>query len=365
MVTFTENNSFQDLLKFIRLSHNTIFVISSGNILKKTGALDIVSKHFENNYYSFCDFSPNPKFEDVLKGTQLLSQFRGSAVLSVGGGSSIDMAKLISIAISDSERFKNIAIQGGKDFSPKLDLYHAPTTAGSGSEATNFAVLYINNKKYSIENHAWSNTPCCLDVNLIRSAPPYIAACSAIDALSQSIESIWSNNSNTESIVLASKAMKLILKNIEKALIEKNIKNQELMLHASHAAGKAINITKTTGAHALSYYLSQKTKIGHGHAVGIFLGKFFVAHCIDKKSNPILETKLQKIFSILQVNNGYEAREKIYSLMKKLDLKVKLDELKFPKKHYIDLVNEINAQRMNNNPIKYNRSDLLRIIEEF
>ena len=155
-----------------------------------------------------------------------------------------------------------------------VPLVAVPSTAGTGSEATHFAVIYKENVKYSIA-HPYLLPNCAIvDAQFTFELPPYITACSGFDALCQAIESFWSVQASEISKGYAREAIIKIRENLLNSIRESNQKSRQQMAHAALLSGKAINITKTTAPHAISYPFTSLYKISHGHAVSLSLEKF-------------------------------------------------------------------------------------------
>ena len=156
----------------------------------------------------------------------------------------------------------------------KIPLIAIPTTAGSGSEVTEGAVIYENKIKYSLENKLIVPDKYFLIPELVLNNTQKIKANSGFDALSQSIESILSKKSNSKSIKHASKALKLIKDNFLQFYSKPSKINSFKMQQAANSAGRAICISKTTAPHAVSYPFSIYYNISHGHAVSLTLNEF-------------------------------------------------------------------------------------------
>ncbi len=139
------------------------------------------------NFTIFGDFESNPSFSSVLDGYKKYVINGNDGIISIGGGSSIDVSKCIrnEIKIRDGKLIKHIAI---------------PTTSGTGSESTQFAVIYVDKRKKSIDSEFLLPDSVILDCSFILSVPCNIRICTMLDALSQSIESWWSVKSTIESI---------------------------------------------------------------------------------------------------------------------------------------------------------------------
>jgi alcohol dehydrogenase class IV len=162
-----------------------------------------------------------------------------------------------------------------------------PTTAGSGSEVTSFASLYEKNKKFSIESSSLLPDYFFLVPELLLNSPRKVRAASGFDAISQSIESIFSKKSNHLSLKYSLKSLNYSLKNFLNFVNNPNVKNITNMQLAANYSGKAINIAKTNLPHALSYFSSYYYKMLHGSAVSVFFLNsiiFFYNSTKNKKS---------------------------------------------------------------------------------
>ena len=204
----------------------------------------------------FEDFSQNPKKDDVDAGVELLLRQIPDVVIAVGGGSVLDMAKLI-------RHYAGL----------KLPLLAIPTTAGTGAESTQFAVCYIDGIKHSISDVTILPDSVILYPQLTYCNNRYLTSCTGFDALAQAIEAYWNINATSESDKYALEAIDAIYP----LLLKENLTPDERasILKGANNAGKAINITKTTVPHALSYVLTSKYGYPHGHAVALTFPFFF------------------------------------------------------------------------------------------
>jgi alcohol dehydrogenase len=279
--------------------------------------------------------------EDTEKAFRQFSKNINQAIVAIGGGSVIDLAKaVIHRCIESSLPVPFFAV--------------APTTAGSGSEATHFAVVYKQKKKHSLVHPGLLPGLVILDPSLTYSLPAYQTAVSGMDAFSQAVESFWNLTATEESKQYAIESISLWKNFFIKAVHQPDSEARRQMLVAAHLAGKAINITRTTGSHALSYYLTAHHHIPHGQAVALFLPVFFLYN------NPG-----EKLCTLLSVKNEQEAKEMIQGVMQKAGLAVSFAELGLDKENITDeLLNEVNEERFANNPVAFDREKLKRLIME-
>ena len=177
----------------------------------------------------------NARAEDVAEKRGLLPP-EVDAYLAVGGGTAMDTAKLVR------------GLEGA--LPPFLAV---PTTAGTGAETTRFAVYYDHGVKKSADDVRYLPTDQLLVPDFTATQSPYQRASTEFDAYAQAVESLWSVGGTDESRAYARRALDLM-------------KAGDQML-GSYWAGRAIDISRTTAAHALSYYMTATYGIPHGHAV--------------------------------------------------------------------------------------------------
>jgi alcohol dehydrogenase class IV len=209
----------------------------------------------------YADFSPNPKKEEADTGVSLLRKADADVIIAIGGGSVIDMAKLIRHYAGLEE----------------IPLIAIPTTAGTGAEATPFAVCYINGQKHSVGATEMLPNDVLLLPQLTAHNPPYLTACTGFDALAQAIEAFWNINATPASDRDALQAVRLIFGNLPAVVAEEShsLQLREALLTGSHLAGRAIAVTRTTVPHALSYTMTSHYGYPHGHAVALTFPFFF------------------------------------------------------------------------------------------
>ena len=199
----------------------------------------------------FSDFTPNPKEESVAAAAALLKAQGCGLVWGIGGGSAMDVAKCVRL-------------RGD----PALPLWLMPTTAGTGSEADHFAVIYRDGVKQSVSDGRLYPDLAILDPSVLDSLPEYQKKATLLDALCHGIESIWSLRSNPDSRSCAVEAIRLIRARMA-AYLSGDRGTHADMLWAAHLAGRAIDGTTTTAGHAMCYKLTSLYGLAHGHAAAL------------------------------------------------------------------------------------------------
>ena len=158
----------------------------------------------------FSDFQPNPLYESVVKGVDVFLTEACDTIVAVGGGSAMDVAKCIKL-YSNMDRSENYLKQS---IVPNdIPFIAVPTTAGTGSEATRYAVIYYEGEKQSIADYSCIPSVVLFDTSVLETLPLYQKKATLMDAMCHSIESFWSVNSTDESKGYSREAIGLIIKN--------------------------------------------------------------------------------------------------------------------------------------------------------
>lgn len=352
---------------------NRIFLVSGKSSYVKSGAKEFIDEVFKDySYVQFNNFEENPRLSDIEKGIKVFKVNNCDFVIAIGGGSAIDVAKSVNLLASNNGKAEDY-LKNKKIIKNKGRVLVAiPTTAGTGSEATKFAVVYMGKTKYSLEHEFVMPDYAIVDPELTMSMPKTITACSGMDALSQSIESYWSTNSTNKSKEYAEKSIKLIIKNFNSAVNNPTKKSREAMAIAANLGGKAINITKTTACHSISYPLTSYFNVPHGHAVALSLAPMLLYNSkvtekdlLDRRGIDYVTTTLKEISSFLGTYSIQEGASKINNLMERVGLSTKLLKLGIKKDKDINIIinNGFNLDRVKNNPRLLTKEALRKILE--
>ncbi|MBK7107120.1 MAG: phosphonoacetaldehyde reductase [Ignavibacteriae bacterium] len=351
-----------------KLNKKNILLVTGRDSYTQSGAKKKIMPFLNNlNIIHFFDFQTNPSFEDVKKGVEIFNQNKCEVIVAIGGGSVIDMAKLIKYY--NNTDIRSITENNLLDFNLKpLPIICIPTTAGSGSEATHFAVMYIGFKKFSIANQVLLPNHVIIDPELHYSLSKEQIALSGIDAFCQGIESMWSINANQESQEYSEIAIRLLWRNLKNAIVFGNEVSHLNVAVGSNFAGRAINITKTTAPHAISYILTKIYGIAHGNAVAITLPAFFLYNLtfkkFEKNKYQTQDSFSQRLLVTLDAKTPEQGKLKIEKLIKEIGLKTKLSELdNFHKEDIAYIVENINIERLSNNPKSISKLELYALLE--
>lgn len=301
----------------------------------------------------FDQFTPNPLYEDVCKGVELFQKTKCDTILAVGGGSSLDVAKCIKLYCKMTKD-KLFLEQECKDTGVKLVAI--PTTAGTGSESTRYAVIYYDGKKQSVTHDSIIPDVAILEPKVLKTLPLYQKKSTMLDALCQGIESWWSVNSTDESIRVSKEAVETIMQWWHKYIFENSDTAAEHIMHAANLAGQAICITQTTAPHAFSYKITSLFKLPHGHAVAVCLPEIWeymvsnIGKCIDVRGETYLLGVFWGIAKSMGCTDPIEAIAKFRQMMKVMEIR---NPVTVNKEEAMEaLSTSVNPERLKNNPIK-------------
>lgn len=301
---------------------------------------------------SFSDFQPNPLYESVVKGVKLFRDERCDSIIAIGGGSAIDVAKCIKL-------YANLPSDGNDGSWLKMKIVPntipflvMPTTAGTGSEATRYAVIYYNGSKQSIMSESLIPETVLMDPNSLETLPIYQKKSTMMDALCHAIESFWSINSTDESKKYSKDAIYGVLEHMDGYLANTKEGNTG-MLKAAYKAGQAINITQTTAGHAMCYKITSLFHCAHGHAAILCNRVLFAwmikntGKCVDPRGEKYVAHILDEIGRAMGGIDAQSGNEKLVKIFEELELDIPIATAK----QYEELKMGVNPVRLENHPI--------------
>lgn len=331
-IDFCYRGSIENLSKILKEEQAKNVLVFTG---KKSfdNIKPIIEKELSGlNVLYYNDFSTNPKKDEVDIAIESIDK-TFDIIVAVGGGSVMDFAKAFRYYLKSDKKL--IAI---------------PTTAGTGAESTQFAVIYIDGIKHSLDETSTLPDYAIVDSQFVENNPKYLKACTAMDAYCHAIESYWAVKSTKESRKYARQAIELCRDNIVQYVNSDDKIASDNMMLASHIAGKAINISRTTVAHALSYKMTSEYGIPHGHAVALSIAKL-----IEQNAK---ECKLAKeIYNILGFKNPVKYFD---DLFKSIGIETSLEKLGIDDVKII--ADSVNIERLKNNPLLPTIDELLNIL---
>lgn len=306
----------------------------------------------------FSQFSSNPTTEEVAEGISFFQKGNYDGILAVGGGSALDVAKGI-------KGFDLVPQDFSKVTNPRnIPFFAMPTTAGTGSESTDFAVIYHNHVKLSLYHPDLLPHLVILEPRFLLTLPLYQKKATFLDALCQGIESYWSKSATQDSQALAKQGISLLLSQYDDYFHhsnQNNLENLQQVLKGANLCGQAIQKTKTTAPHAMSYGLSTFCHIPHGHAVALCLPVVW-QFMLEQQDDESLQNTLSDFhdFFVLPAKKDRQELKGLQGfqcLLEELDL----DDLTKPSEELFQtLCDSVNLERLSNHPISFSSEQLKR-----
>ena len=336
-IDFCYRGAIENLSKILKEEHAKNVLIFTGRKSFKNIKSIIEKELLRLNIHYYNDFSINPKKDEVdIAIKNLNNDF--DIIIAIGGGSVMDFAKAFRYYLKSDKKL--IAI---------------PTTAGTGAESTQFAVIYIDGIKHSLDEKSILPDYAIVDSQFVENNPKYLKACTAMDAYCHAIESYWAVKSTPSSREYAKEAILLCKDNIIGYVNSNDKAFAEKMMLAANLAGKAINISRTTAAHAISYTITSKYGIPHGHAVALSVGDLFICNstinennCNDARGIEFVQIRIKDLLEFLELDNANSFKFYWKHLLRNLDVECDFNKLGISDKQ--DIVNSVNLERLSNNP---------------
>ncbi|HFI0350798.1 TPA: bifunctional acetaldehyde-CoA/alcohol dehydrogenase [Streptococcus suis] len=263
-------------------------MIVTDKAMEKLGFVQriIEQLHLRSNkvlYTVFSDVEPDPDITTVERGAALMKDFEPDTIIALGGGSPMDAAKIMWMFYEQPEidfrdlvqKFMDIRKRAFKfpSLGEKAKFVAIPTTSGTGSEVTPFAVISDkkNNRKYPIADYALTPTVAIVDPALVMTVPDFVTADTGMDVLTHATEAYVSTVANDYTDGLALQAIKLVFENLEKSVKEADWAAREKMHNASTIAGMAFANAFLGISHSMAHKIGGRFHTVHGRTNAILL----------------------------------------------------------------------------------------------
>jgi len=366
-IVFTDKETMMQRL-FSLDATNIVLVMSESSALRG-GMISFIDKlqskcETLNGMLTWIKSVPtNPTQEDIIKSLQQIGDKKIDIIIAFGGGSSIDLSKGIS-AFYSIEKNDNYSVEEITDSIKNkkykdgnfIDIIALPSTAGTGSEVTQWATIWDENKmgKLSIDDPMLKPKMAIIVPELTLSMPAKMTLATGLDALCQAIEAYWSKHTTPVVQEISYRAVELVIQNLRKAVdLPDDIVVREKLCKASVLAGLAFSQTRTTACHSISYPLTMLYGVPHGLAASITLD------AVGKINKGNFEND-EELFALF---NEYGGIKKWIDMTcnSVIDMRLSTFDIK-DKDIPIVVDNAFTSGRMDNNPIDLSRDDVFEIL---
>ena len=296
-------------------------MVDLGYVNKVTDQLNL--RRNKVQYQLFCDVEPDPSIATVKKGVEIMRAFQPDTIIALGGGSSMDAAKGMWLFYENpdvnfddlKQKFIDIRKRAFRypELGKKSKLVCIPTTSGTGSEVTPFAVISdkVENKKYPLADYSLTPTIAIVDPALTMNLPRSITADTGMDVLTHATEAFVSTLANDFTDGLAIQAIKMVFEYLPRAVANgaKDPEAREKMHNASCIAGMAFANAFLGVNHSLAHKIGAEFHVPHGRANAILMPHVIRYNGIKPQKN-----------SVWPKYNYYRADEKYQEIAKLLGL---------------------------------------------
>lgn len=339
-------------------------IVSFGYLEPLIQALEAIGAQFE----IFSEIQPDPDFAAVKLGAERMRVFKPDLVIAIGGGSPIDAAKIMWLMYdypnigfeSLAMRFLDIRkrVYSILESQPRTFFVAIPTTSGTGSEVTPFAVISDQGVKYPIADYAITPTMAIVDPALVLNMPKSLTAIGGFDAITHALEAYVAVTATDYTNALAKEALRLLFKYLPIAYQEgsNNPEARERVHYAATMAGMAFANAYLGICHSMAHKLGGAFHVPHGIANALV-----VTHVVRYNAStsptkfsafpqyriPLAAARYAKLADMLQLG-GATDDEKVELLIKKLEatkkelgLPASIKEFGIPEKDFLEKLDEI------------------------
>lgn len=357
-----------------QLPYSKVLVITDP-FIEKSGMLQSVTYRLKNrgiDFDVFTDVVPDPPIEKIIKGVEKVSSYNPDCIIAIGGGSALDEAKAIREFATRIVSTKDIA------------LIAIPTTSGTGSEVTSFAVVTDPERgvKYPLVSESMLPTEAILDAELVKSVPATVTANTGMDVLTHALEAYVSTNNNEFSNALAEKSIEICGTFLLRSYLDNNDTHARKKMHvASCLAGLAFNSASLGLNHGIAHAIGATFHIPHGRANAMVLPHIIEYNSeINKNSKsrpsyPACVRKYVNAAKLLGVSNFNEITtvralvSYIQFLMKEMNMPLSISQCGIEREEYLRAIDKMAESAINDactptNPRVPTKAEVVAILEK-
>lgn len=291
------------------INNKKVVIVTGGKSMFESGTIEVIDKILKKNNCEICIISgikKNPDTEEVILGVKKMKEFNPDTVIAVGGGSSMDAAKVMTLLYENEHiNFDNILSIELPEERNKVKFIAIPSTSGTGSEVTKAAVITFkkDNIKIGIKTNAFTPDIAILDPSITMTMPDNVVAETGMDAITHAVECYINDNLDDFTECIAKGAVEGLFKYLPLSYKYKTLEAREKVHHYQCIAGLAFDNVGLGMAHGISHALGGKFDLGHGIANAIVL-----PYVLKYNSrNETVERKLKILARVVDSSDFIEA----------------------------------------------------------
>ncbi|MDA9430776.1 alcohol dehydrogenase [Bradyrhizobium sp. CCBAU 51627] len=312
----------------------------------------------------FGEVKPEPDLPNLEKAVAMAKEAKPDLVVGFGGGSAMDLAKLVAVMCTNDVPFANI-VGPEKVAGRSVALMQIPTTSGTGSEAGTRALVTdpVSQNKQAVQSRFMLADIAIVDPDLTMTVPKEITAATGVDALAHCVEAYTSRKAHPTIDLYALEGARLVGKYLKRAVADGGDREARAGLSlASLYGGYCLGPVNTTAGHAVAYPLGTRHHIAHGLACAMIFPHTLAFNM------PAVEAKTMAVLGALglpQQNDPKHAFDATYAFCKNLGVEMRLSALGVPKNDLGGMADEAHAIRrlLDNNPRDLSRDAILEMYE--
>lgn len=340
-------------------------IVTGGSSMQKTGVIDRVKKIMkkeDGEVVVYGGISKNPTTTQVLEGTEFLKAEKPDVVIALGGGSSIDAAKVMVLFYEHPElNFENVFTTSLADKTLMTRIIAIPSTSGTASEVTHVSVVTLEEEeiKLAIKTENIRPDVAILDGALPQTLPAHIAAETGMDALTHALEAYINKNGDDFTDALAKEAIEGIMEWLPISCKEATLEARSKVHNFQCMAGMSFSNSGLGMVHGASHAFGGKYNLAHGLANAVIL-----PYSMDyNKKDPEVAAKYAKLSHML----GKDIIEAVKDLKKEIGIPVSIQETGISEEDYKGSLEQLLVNAMKGstvvNPIKVSEEDMRKFLD--
>lgn len=352
---YSAPGAIKELSRFVSAQDKVLFItdkmlIKLGHAKRITDILDGIGA----SWSIFDDVPPNPHADCVNAALAQGRQVGATAVVCLGGGSPMDVAKVVAMLMTNEGTWQQYQWEGLQPKAAPLPYIAIPTTAGTGSEASKTSVIIDRDVKKGVGGDFFFAKAALIDPEIMQSMPPFITATTGMDALTHAVEAYVGVNNHPFTNALALEAISLLMKYLPMAYANgDDLEAREYVGLAAAMAGLAMDQSGLGVIHSMSGPLTSHYDVAHGLSNAVLLthGMRYNVETVPERYARVAQAMGVKVEGLSALEAAYKSIEKVEALCAALNIPANLCDCFQAEEHITQFADEACKMfLMRNNP---------------